>query len=633
MGILKHSRIVMWSYRMVADVVFETSFEICNKVGGIHTVVSSKSMLANAAFSEYILVGPWFPTRVSQEFIFDKTPPSHWTPILERLERVGVRTVVGRWLVPGEPRVILVDFAAIYAQKNEFKKQLWERFGVDSLNAGFDFDEPLTFSLAVGMLIEMFATDSNYAGKKIISQSHEWMTGFVNLYLQLQNLPKTMSIRTVFTTHATILGRAIAGSGQDVFQVIKSIDSSNSANSAFVDNVARSHGVFEKFTAERACANNATVFTTVSDLTAKEAKALLGRQPDIITQNGLPMRQFPSFEQASIVHAASKARLFEFFKYFFFQYHQFDLSQTLTFFVSGRYEFRNKGMDVTIQALGKLNERLVAEKSTKTIVTVFIVPMQQFGVRRDLYESKLFYRNINQLLTKSQAKMHDSLLAYALSHPDAALQMSAITPEFAQELRRLVALFDKPTNIAPLCTHQLGGEGNNEILQAFSAAGLRNEPANRVKVILYPVYLEGSDGLLDMTYYDSINGCHLGLFASFYEPWGYTPLECAALGVPAVTTTSAGFGQFVVAQQSNVSSTALPSVAPGKQEGIFVLDRLHKSDADIVHEYTQLLYEYAALSHHERVKHKIAAKLLAEKADWSILFKQYLQAYELALSR
>ncbi len=597
---------------MTVDVVFETSFEICNKVGGIHTVISSKASFASHAFSEYILIGPTFPGKVSQELVEEKDAPAHWKAPLARLASRGIKTIVGRWLIPGEPRVILIDFSAAFSQKDDFKRQLWEKFGVDSLHAGFDFDEPLAFSLAAGMLIQEFAYDANpaFSGKRIISQTHEWMTGFANLYLKLQHVP----VKTVFTTHATMLGRAIAGAGIDVYQAIKKIDPYEAA---------KTHGVIEKFTAERACAQQADIFTTVSDLTAIEAKALLGREPDVITQNGLPMQQFPSFEQASIIHAQSKAAINEFYRYYFFPYHKLDVENSLSFFVSGRYEFRNKGMDITIKALGKLNEQLIKEESKRTVVTLFLVPMQQWGVKKDLLESKLFYKSINQLLTVSEKQMHDALLTNELERPDSSPppSVAAVTPVFTQELRRLVKLFNKPSSIAPFCTHMIGNEADNEIIRAFMAAGLQNRPLDRVKVMLYPIYLDGADSLLDLTYYDAINGCHLGLFASFYEPWGYTPMECAALGVPAVTTTSAGFGQFVVENSKNT------------REGIFVLDRLHKSDGDILNEYARILSDYVKLTHHERVKHKIAAKLLAEKADWAFLYEAYKHAYELAAAK
>ena len=596
---------------MTVDVVFETSFEICNKVGGIHTVISSKASLAVKSFSEYILIGPTFAGKPSAELIEEKEPPAHWKAPLSRLANRGIKSVVGRWLIPGEPRVILLDFSPALLWKDGFKRALWEKFGVDSLNAQFDFDEPLAFSLAAGMLIEEFANDSAFSGKKMLSQTHEWMTGLTNLFLKANNV----RVKTVFTTHATMLGRAIAGAGIDVYQAIKSMNPETAALAA------RQHGVVEKFTAERACAQYADVFTTVSDLTAREAKALLGRNPDVITQNGLLMQQFPSFEQASIIHAQSKISLSEFYRYFFFPYHKLDVENALSFFVSGRYEFRNKGMDITIRALGRLNEQLAREGSKRNVVTIFFVPMQQYGVKKELLESKLFYKSINQLLVASEKQMHDALLTNELDHPGEALPTSAVNPIFAQELRRLVKMFNRPSTTAPLCTHMIGNEQDNEVIRALIAAGLQNRDSDHVKVIVYPIYLDGADNLLELNYYDAINGCHLGLFASFYEPWGYTPMECAALGVPAVTATSAGFGQFILENSKN------------SREGIFVLDRLHKSDDDILNEYTRILSDYVKLTHHERVKHKIAAKLLADKCDWTILYEQYKRAYELAASK
>jgi glycogen(starch) synthase len=311
----------------------------------------------------------------------------------------------------------------------------------------------------------------------------------------------------------------------------------------------------------------------------------------------------------------SRSKLLEFCRYYFFPHHRFDLENTLFYFTSGRYEFKNKGLDVSISALGKLNEKLKYEQSTKSIVTFFIVPMREYGVKKDLFASKLLYRHINHLLSQSQEQVHDQILTHLLEDTRNIDSIKALSPSTAQQMQQLAQRFMKDNAIAPQCTHIIDDEYNNPVIRAFNDAGLMNRPDDRVKVVLYPIYLNGTDELLDMNYYDAINGCHLGLFASFYEPWGYTPLEAAALGVPCVTTTSAGFGQFIANQAT-------------KREGIFVLDRLHRSDNDIVLEFTRILYDYSKLTHHERVKHKITAKLLAETADWSKLFSQYLKAYD-----
>ncbi|HLP79111.1 MAG TPA: glycogen/starch synthase [Acidobacteriota bacterium] len=579
------------------DCLFEVSFEVCNKVGGINTVITTKATKAKHLAKEFFLIGPLLPNKEPEDFS-EEIAPHHVIPILASLSSQGIKVKFGRWLIRSEPHVILVDFSSLWGAKNDWKRMLWEQFGIDSYGTGYEFEEPVLFSIASGKVIEAFSKDNAYLNKKIVVQTHEWLAGIANLYLKMQKV----KVATVFTTHATMLGRSLSGRGVDLFSALKTMNPYQAAKDC---------GVFEKFTTERACAHHSTQFTTVSDVTAAEAFVVLGRQA-IVTPNGLDSEEYPSFEQVAIKHAASKERLIDFSRYFFFPYHQFDLSKTLFYFMSGRNEFHNKGFDVSIAALGELNKKLIESGSDRSVVTFVFIATNNNGVRKDVLMNKLGYRHIKNVIDRIQPQVRAELLDAALSH-----NKMCISTDLSVELDRLAKRFRNGMAIAPISTHDLN-ENDHPVIGAAKAAGLLNRPTDRVKLVYYPAYLSGSDELLDMLYLDVVVGCHMGMFLSSYEPWGYTPLESAGLGVPALTTTCAGFGQFV----QKISA---------KREGVFVVDRIHKSDRDITVEVADILMRYSVMNHHDRVRHKIAAKLIADTADWALLIKEYEKAYTLAI--
>jgi len=569
------------------DQLFEISFEVCNKVGGIYTVLRTKVPTLRKHVHSYTAIGPYFPNQAHNEFTLLLTP-SHLIQAFERAKSRGVIAHYGKWNIESEPNCILIDFSQLFSQKDFFKKELWDHFGIDSLNTEFEFDEPVTFSLATGILLEEIAKESS---KKIIIHSHEWMTGIVNLYLRIHKA----NVRTIFTTHATMLGRSLASRGIDLTTHLKDINPEQSAKEV---------NVFAKFSTERACAIHSDVFTTVSEVTAQECEHFFGKRP-VVVENGISL--FPSFEQNAITHIHWKKRIHEFIRYFFFPYEQFDLDQTTLLFTSGRYEFKNKGLDLTIQALAELNEKLKAERSQKTVVFFFFVPLKTYGLNKVIAEQKLQFRHMTHLIAHQLKSLSENVVDNVLADK----QTSVLDTKTALELKRLATRFKREGN-TPLSTHEINS--NDDILQNCLKSGLDNKSDDRVKVVIYPLYLDGSDGLLDGTYYDITSGCHAGLFLSSYEPWGYTPVECAACSVPALTTTCAGFGQYI----NSITQ---------KREGIFVLDRAKRSDEDIKQDTVRILHEFVHLSHHQRVKQKVTAKLLTESLEWDNIIKKYLDVY------
>ncbi|MBI2548597.1 glycosyltransferase [Candidatus Woesearchaeota archaeon] len=590
-----------------ASYLFEVSWEVCNKVGGIYTVVKTKAGLLNKLYPQYYLIGPYFEDKAKVEM--NECPaPAFCQEAVSVLKQQGIRCYFGKWQVRGEPSVILIDFHGLLPQKDAIKRKLWDTYQIDSLHTGWDFEEPMLWAWAVGMFLELVAPQLK--GKPSVVHTHEWLSGFTLLYVKMQKLP----FATVFTTHATMLGRTLA-SASDLYTILPTIDPTREAYA---------HGIQAKFTTEKACAQQADIFTTVSETTALEAEKILGRKPEVLVLNGLDFEKFFTFEEAAIAHRRNREKIREFLSYFFFPYYTFDLDHTLAFFIVGRYEFRNKGIDIFIKALGKLNQSLKKSQPEgtpeRTIVVFFWIPQETFGIKTELLESKTFYKHIKDFVVRSGEDMETDIIQAIVSRKELS-EGIIFSNEFKLKNKRHLLSFIKNGN-PPFCTHRIDHEENDTIIRQFKQEGLLNRQEDTVKVILYPVYLTGVDGLLDLPYYDAMSGCHLGVFPSYYEPWGYTPLESAALSVPAITSDLSGFGKFIA-----------PFVQGESNSGIFVLPRENKSEEEVIENFTKLLEQYALLDRHERVKNKINANIFSARADWNILIAHYIRAHNLAIER
>ncbi|MCF7866050.1 glycogen/starch synthase [Candidatus Woesearchaeota archaeon] len=581
--------------------IFEVSWEVCNKVGGIYSVISSKASIMNNMFN-YIGIGPYIRKKAEVEFS-EEEPPKYLDDAIKEIEKKNIKVHYGTWLIKGEPKALLFESKNAEFDKDHIKKQLWESFGIDSLMTGIEFEEPLIFSWCVGEFLRILECTLKIDYENTILHAHEWMTGFAILKLKLDD----SKIKTVFTTHATMLGRSISSNTKDLYETLGNFD---------VWQRAKQIGVIDKHTAEKASANTANVFTTVSEITAREASIILGRKPEVILMNGLDMDNFPSIEDTSIEHMNSRESLREFLAYTFFPYYRFNLEHNLSFYLAGRYEFENKGIDIFIDALGKLNEYLKKQDSERTISVFFFMAMPNLGVKEELLENKNHYKHIKNYVELNSKEFMRKIVNDFLSKEN--VSKDVFSAEFKDEMRKDVLRFRRD-GYPVLCTHKLHEhEENNSIIKAFRANNLNNSEWDKVKVLLYPAYLDGNDSLLNLEFYETVAGCHLGVFPSYYEPWGYTPLESAAMGVPAITTDLAGFGRFIQEKPRDEND-----------KGIFVLERDKKKREEYVEELYLLLKKFAEMSRKERVKNKVNAKDLSELADWKILIKNYEEAYDL----
>ncbi len=589
-----------------ADYCFEVSWEVCNKVGGIYTVLSSKAAAMKMQYDTgYFAVGPYFAGKVGGE-LSEKVPPDLLNPVFEKLKAEGIICHYGSWLVESEPQAVLIDFASFTGRKNEIKRELWDNYRIDSLNTQyFDYDEPVIWAYAAGRLIEAFAAAQQ--SSKIVAHFHEWLAAAGLLYLH----SRKAGVATVFTTHATTLGRTVTNANMDIYSFLGHVDPEQEAYKL---------GVHTKHQTEAAAAANADVFSTVSDITAMEAEHFLKKAPQVILHNGLNMSHFPTFEEASVRHRQLKRKVNEFASYYFFPYYTFDLEETLYYFLSARYEFHNKGIDVFIRALGQLNQALKSEKSKKTIVTFLWVPANIRGIKRELIENRTQFQDIRDTIVDDLEFVKEHLVTSVVSQKKIT-DVDLLSSDTLFELKRKVMKFKK-NGLPPLSTHDLYDEDKDGILSACRAAGLNNAAEDRVKVVFYPIYLTGADGLLDLNYYESMQGSHLGVFPSFYEPWGYTPLEAASLGVCSVTTDLSGFGKYVE-----------PHSAQKKFPGVFIVKRSEVADDDFVKSLAAVLTTFAHYSNDERIKNKIEAKHVSTLADWKFMIRQYMTAHQIAVSK
>lgn len=532
--------------------LFEVSWEVCNKVGGIYEVVASKASQVVRTFGgEYFLLGPDIRNNIE----FTETDEPCWDALRYPLKEKDLHCRFGRWEIPGRPRVILVDFKNRH-NANQLLHQLWENFGVDSLSGGWDYMEPVLFSYTCGEVISVIhkvlaAREKSHG----VAQFHEWMCGAG--LLALRHLAP--SIGTVFTTHATVLGRAMAGSGVDIYARMAEISPSREADR---------YNITAKCSMEIVSTREADVFTTVSGITAEEARVFLGRTPDVITDNGLDLSAIPDYSEDRTKPLAFRRKLLEQAGRLLRK----NLPENTRILVlSGRYEYHNKGVDLFLDALASVQNSL--RDSEHHVLALLLMMGGHTGPCKAAIEGDLH------------------VLADA-SMPEAGF----------------------------LTSHHVYDAPHDPILTACRRLGLNNKKNDRVNVLFVPALLDGRDGFFNMPYFDVLAGCDLGVFPSWYEPWGYTPHESAAWSVPTVTTDLSGFGLWVRELETRT----------GEQKGIGVVSRRHNSYEKTVEALARVIMEYITCSSEELALRRRSVRKAAGHASWNHFFRFYMQAYALA---
>ena len=606
-----------------ADYVFEVSFEVCNKVGGIYTVVSTKAEYMKRIYGEnYILIGPYFKEKAKLEFDELDEGKTEFSDILYELKASGIDCKFGIWRVNGDPYVILVDFRKLMEVKNDIKTKFWEWYGIDSIRAGQDFEEPLVWSYSVGILLEKIL--EALEGKKVVVHFHEWLSGASLLYLA----HKKKNLATVFTTHATMLGRVLAHNVNNFHELV---EEGLKKNKCVDETLAYQYGVEAKHQMEKKCAEVATIFTSVSDIMRDECEFILGKKPDIVLPNGIDRSSYPPPEVISYLHVRNKNKLLDFLRSYFSPYYEIRTEKTRFIFISGRYEFRNKGIDIFIKALGRVNKFLKAEGCETDYFAFILVPSSVKLERQEVLENVSLYRGIEALVDDMTSEMKSRLIDIIANSRQKSLEArlsSIFTKEEILRIRKLSVSFQNRDGSAPLTPFVLDyDERNDAILNSLRENGLLNRKEDKIKVVFYPAYLSIADRLLGMDYKSVVMGCSVGVFPSYYEPWGYTPLESAALGTVAITTDLSGYGQFILrVRGENKNKNEVES-------GVIVLRRKGKKDEDVVADLAHTIYRLLKLSKEEISAIKHNAVELARLSDWEKMIENYVLAHNLALER
>ncbi len=535
------------------DYLFEVSWEVCNKVGGIHTVISTKAKsLRENLGDHHILIGPdvWRDSSENPEFEEDRTLFQSW---IAQARNEGLRFHAGRWKIAGRPIAIILDFTTFMSGKDEIFSKLWESYRLDSISGQWDYIEPTLFGYAAGRVIESFAAYHLNIRSRVVAQFHEWMTGGGLLYLN-ENRPQ---IATVFTTHATVIGRSIAGNQLPLYDKLGDYDGDDKSND---------FNVVSKQSLEKLAAMHADAFTTVSGITAKECKQFLKKEVDVITPNGFEDSYIPEGEElekkrnqarSSLLRVAGKVT------------GEDPSDNVFLVATSGRYEYRNKGLDVFIDALGKLNQD---KRLNREVIAFFLIPAHHYGPRKDL--------------------------------------LSALQSD------------DSPDCSNHCClTHHLHDPESDPILNRIRENNLNDNKGQKVRVVFVPSYLNGDDGIFNVPYYDLLTGFDLTVFASYYEPWGYTPLESLAFRIPSVTTSLTGFGMWVREEYGKVD------------RGLTIVERNDDNYAETVDGIAGAIAATAGLTGETYEAARQEAWMISRTALWKNLIEKQYEAFSIALEK
>lgn len=587
--------------------LLEIAWEVLNQVGGIYTVIRSKVPTVIQKWEEnYCLIGPYMPHNVAAEFEPTENLKDPFGRAVQRMRDKGYGVHYGVWLVSGRPKCILFDLGSVMHRLGEIKYSLWENHGIPTPSDDFLLNDVLAFGEMVKIFLQEISEEAG--SKEILAHFHEWMaaTGLPDLRRERSR------VKTIFTTHATLLGRYLAMNDPQFYDHLNFLDWQKEA---------RHFNIESNVMLERAAAHGAHIFTTVSDVTARECRQLLGRDPDAILPNGINNERFEALHEFQNLHVQYKNMIHSFTMAHFFNSYTFDLDKTLYFFTSGRYEYLNKGYDLTLEALARLNHRLQTEKSDVTVVMFFITKRPYYTINPDILQSRALLEEFKHTIDQVKRQVGERLLFDAANRQDTKLpDLNKFVDDYWRLRYRRTLQSWKSSNLPPIITHNLHDDANDEILNFLRTSNLVNNAYDKVKVVYHPDFINYTNPLFAMDYGQFVRGCHLGVFPSYYEPWGYTPLECIASGVPTVTSDLAGFGDYVSEH-----------VADHDRRGIYLVKRNKKSFHDAAGQLANRLYNYVRLSRRDRIDLRNRTESSSSLFDWTNLNKFYDQAYLQAL--
>jgi glycogen(starch) synthase len=587
----------------------EVAWETCNQVGGIYTVIRTKvPAMVEKWEQDYLLIGPYFTQTAAAEFeplaIDVETPVGR---AIVWMRDLGMEVHYGNWLITGKPKIVLFDIASLIKDVDIIKGRIWENHKISTLGVEDLVNQTIVFGELIRLFLCQLAVE-NKAKKDLIVHFHEWMASTCIPDLRKEKV----KVSTVFTTHATMLGRYLAGNVPNFYEVLDTFDWHKEA---------KHYGIEAQASFERAAAQKADVLTTVSDITAKECVAFLGRIPELILPNGLNIQRFAALHEHQNLHSLYKKRISDFVMGHFFQNQPFDLDQTLYLFTSGRFEYSNKGYDLTLDALEILNRKMKEAGSRKTVIMFFITKQPYHSIDPEVLHSRAVLDEIRENCQAIEKEVGEKLFQASAASKDLTLpDLNDFVDEYWRlRLRRTVQTWK--TNSRPkVVTHLLKQE--DDIIRNLHRTQLLNNAEDKVKVVYHPDFIVSTNPLFGLDYGQFVRGCHLGVFPSYYEPWGYTPLECMARGVPTVTSDLSGFGDYMMQIMRDY-----------EQWGVSVVNRKTQTYGESAEQLASLLFKFVQQSQRDRITQRNRVESIADTFDWSNLRGYYDTAHELAVMK
>eukprot|EP00299_Pterocystis_sp_00344_P015117 c7535_g1_i1.p1 GENE.c7535_g1_i1~~c7535_g1_i1.p1 ORF type:complete len:620 (+),score=153.73 c7535_g1_i1:278-1861(+) len=523
-----------------------------------------------------------------------------------------MRVLYGRWLIEGNPQVILLDINPSRHMLGQWKGDLFQAAQISIPDSDAECADTILFGGLTAAFLGEFVYQIK-AAKQVVAHFHEWMTGSALPLMKARNI----QIATVFTTHATLLGRFLCAGQTDFYNNLPYFD---------VDKEAGQRGIYHRHCLERAAAHSAQVFSTVSEITADESEHLLKIKAEIVLPNGLLVED--NMHEFQILHVEAKQKINQFVLGHFSGHYDFDIDKTVYFFTAGRYEFLNKGVDVFLESLARLNYKLKQARSDVTVVAFLIFPtthsnyntatLHGQGVGNQLRDA------VEGLKSKISERMMHKVLAGEMPNTTSLLDAAELV-----QLKRSIFAAQR-TDLPPVVTHNLTDPAD-PITSALRRLNLVNDRTDRVKVIFHPQFLNKANPLFPMEYEEFVRGCHLGVFPSYYEPWGYTPAECTIMGIPSITTNLSGFGRFIEALRPQLNPHFEKK---GVQTGVYVADRRFKSLDESIEQLACMMQDFTKLDRRERITQRNVLKdSVAQYLDWKELAKYYTKARVMALER
>ncbi|HCW06824.1 MAG TPA: glycogen synthase [Cytophagales bacterium] len=587
-------------------IVVETAWEVCNQVGGIYTVIRSKAPSMVKLFDEnFCMVGPYVNKNIHAEIEIVEDADDVFAQVVKNLRKKGYDVIYAEWLITGRPRVVLLNPIIEEQALNVVKYLLWKNHSIKVPDGNPLIDQIIAFAFLTKLFFDELTKLTHV---KIIAHFHEWMAGLPILDIKREKMP----IKTVFTTHATQLGRHLAINSPLFYAHLPFFK---------MEDEIKKFGIVTEASIEYGCAQQCNVLTTVSDVTANECQHLLKRKPEVITPNGLNIQRFEALHEFQNLHAQYKEKIQEFVLGHFFQSYSFDLDNTLYFFTSGRYEYKNKGFDLTLEALVHLNEQLKQEKSPMTVIMFFVTKREFQGIKSEVLQSRAVMEEIRQVCEMIQKQVGKKLFIDSVARQEHKLpELNNYVDEYWSLRYRRTLQSWKNGRLPSVVTHRLLHEENDDIVKFVSRRNLLNRPDDKVKIIYHPDFINSTNPLFGLDYSQFVRGCHLGIFPSYYEPWGYTPLECMASGVPAVTSDLSGFGDYL-----------MKNMPDHEKGGMFVVERSKRTFDWSARQLSAFLYKFLTQTRRQRITQRNNVENYSSSFDWGKLIQHYEEAYEIAL--